>query len=1001
MSIKTITLLSIIFLFGKISSAQTGKNLVSGTNKTAQGNFHLVKDIDTTTSSSPYNFDYTYASGFCSMNGIVYYAADDGVHGIELWRSNGTKSGTRLVKDINPGPGSGNALNITKFKGKIYFSAFTEATGWELYQSDGTDTGTHLIKDLEGGPESSSPARFAAVNENLFFVTYYNPNSFIKSLWKTDGTENGTTKIMDFNSSSITQLTNASNLLFFVAYNSQVGRELWRSDGTSAGTYIVRNINPSTSFDNGPANLTAYGNLLYFSVDSSYYRYLYQSDGTSAGTRIVPNHNGITVAQPRGFPGNQDQPFAIANGSLFFAGYSSSSTGVDLYKYNLKGNKGITLVKDMFPGSYQSDLFTESIRSLNDTIYFIVPDSNGVHSQLWRSAGNSFNTTAIKTLPGLATTNNLYSLGKNLYFSCSSSTNGNEPWISNGTSAGTKLLMDINPGSFSSDPACFTLVGSQVYFGAFSSSNGRELWATNSDMNTNMVKDVNVSSTQSGFFASDGDAIALDSQHLVFSAYQPSTGHEIWVSDGTKSGTSLIKQLRGKDTSSFWRFYDSKKGKAYFIASSPENYQSIYVTDGTAAGTRKLISIPSRYDYFDDVKVSDNGIVFYSIHGFDTIPKGLWCTNVNGVNTLIGPGVFEFAVAGNFCYFSTNNSTYGKELWKSDGSSSGTVMVTDLNPGLSSSNPVNFIPYEKKILFSAQKGFDGGLYISDGTEAGTILLKGNTSISSYYGSAILNGQIYFAGADGNSSYGGELYRTDGTPGGTVLVKDINPESESSNPQNFITAGSTVYFMADDGVNGLELWKTNGSTNSTSMLKNITTGYVTPDVHDLSAVGNNLYFLDSSTLWKSDGTTEGTQKVSDEGLASTIAINYIIGVGNQLYLSDSTYKRGYELYKSDPVQGISQGINLSSATKEKIDQSLIAQLMGNPISNKLDINIISPKVQYLRISVINVSGVPVTSRSYNVSKGDNFLSFDAENWISGLYLIKISSDEGTVTLKAVK
>jgi ELWxxDGT repeat protein len=140
--------------------------------------------------------DREYVPPFVEINGFVYFTADDGTNGRELWRSDGTKPGTRMVKDINPW-GSSNPRYLTVVDGTLFFQADDGIQGVELFSSDGTEFGTGMVMDiLPAG--SSNPSHLFAV----------------------DG------------------------LLYFQANDGMTGIELWRSDGTAMGTKLVREINP-------------------------------------------------------------------------------------------------------------------------------------------------------------------------------------------------------------------------------------------------------------------------------------------------------------------------------------------------------------------------------------------------------------------------------------------------------------------------------------------------------------------------------------------------------------------------------------------------------------------------------------------------------------------------------------------------------------------------------------------------------------------------------------
>ena len=76
----------------------------------------LLKDLNLdTVSSSP--------SEITDVNGIAFFTADDGVHGAELWRTDGTASGTSLVADINPGGDSSSPTELTAVGGTLFFRA--------------------------------------------------------------------------------------------------------------------------------------------------------------------------------------------------------------------------------------------------------------------------------------------------------------------------------------------------------------------------------------------------------------------------------------------------------------------------------------------------------------------------------------------------------------------------------------------------------------------------------------------------------------------------------------------------------------------------------------------------------------------------------------------------------------------------------------------------------------------------------------------------------------
>lgn len=197
---------------------------------------------------------------------------------------------TQMVKDIWPGVGSSEASGKIAANGFFSFNANDSIHGLELWKTDGTEGGTHMVKDIFSGSLGSGVRNCAAVNGTLFFQTSDGIHGY--ELWESDGTEAGTVLVKDINpggspnSSYPEFLTNVNGILFFGAYGGTASTEqLWRSDGTEGGTYMVKQINPTgKAFDQmDPPDFTAVNNLLYFVADDGVHgREVWKSDGTES-----------------------------------------------------------------------------------------------------------------------------------------------------------------------------------------------------------------------------------------------------------------------------------------------------------------------------------------------------------------------------------------------------------------------------------------------------------------------------------------------------------------------------------------------------------------------------------------------------------------------------------------------------------------------------------------------------------------------------------------------
>jgi ELWxxDGT repeat protein len=405
--------------------------------------------------------------GGVNVNGLLYFGANDGTHGYELWKSDGTSVGTVMVKDIAPnstysGVGSSNPSYLTNVNGTLFFTAISMGRR-ELWKSDGTEAGTVMVKN-GGYSYDWEPTHLTNVNGTLFFrarITGY------ADLWKSDGTEAGTVLVKNIypgSSSDPSTLTNVKGTLYFTANNGTHGYELWKSDGTETGTVMVKDINPGSA-GAYPGRLTDVNGTLYFSANDGTHGYqLWKSDGTEAGT--------VSVINPE--LGYSSPNYLVnVNGLLYFS-VNDGTHGDELWKSD-GTEAGTVMVKDINPGSNSAS--PGGLTDVKGTLYFTA--TNGIDGiELWKSDGTETGTVMVKDLSSFWTSylGQLTNVNGTLYFTANEGTHGEELWKSDGTEAGTRMVADINPGSASSSVRNLTDVNGTLFFSADNGTNGRELY---------------------------------------------------------------------------------------------------------------------------------------------------------------------------------------------------------------------------------------------------------------------------------------------------------------------------------------------------------------------------------------------------------------------------------------------------------------------------------------------------------------------------------------------
>lgn len=730
----------------------------------------MVKDIRTgSAGSSPILY------GVAGNN--LLFMADNGVAGREIWKTDGTEANTVLVKDMNPGSAS-TTINASAIIGNtLFFAANTCiqscSLGEELYRTDGTDEGTKLVKDINTGSANSTPRLLTNLNGTLYFSA--TDGSVGSLLWKTDGTGDGTIVVKNLfegitgtGINSIAADTLNNRLILRASGGGTT--YLWRSDGTNAGTQIIP-ILGNNDANPAPNNVTIAANRIFFTATAAGITgtelYVTNPDATSA-TLVKDIYTGS--------PSSSITTLAtLGNKAVFFA--NSIQYGIEPWVSD-GTEPGTVLLKDLKNNSNSAS--PANLLDVNGTLFFSAADGDVNNNELWKSDGTTAGTVLVKEIwPGLSGSNpgNFCTIDGVLYFTARNDLNNVELWRSDGTEGGTFMVKDIIPGSTSgSFPVRLTAMNGILYFFANHPTIGTELTRSDgTDAGTLLVKEILPGSS----ILLSTSPIFVAGNQLFFAFSDGTSGTELWKSDGTAEGTLLVKDIApGNGSSNPGNFYLAN-GTLYFTANDGVNGNELWKTDGTAAGTVIVKDVfagsgsgnPQQFVEFE------NNLVFWG-------PGGLWksngtdagtlkmvdvtgtisnLTNVGGTLFFAGgpnatlmksnltqegtktilnssPGLAvnsavpltnssQLFAVGNTVYFRSANvlpgmtSSPGFEPWKCVNNADTGILLTDLLPGTGSSNPGGFTLSNGNLFFSATTAELGTelfkLFIGGGIPAAT------------------------------------------------------------------------------------------------------------------------------------------------------------------------------------------------------------------------------------------------------------------------------------------
>ncbi|MFT2009492.1 ELWxxDGT repeat protein [Pontibacter sp. 13R65] len=964
----------------------------------AQRQLTHILDEDSDLPSSP--------SEFCEYKGKVYFAASSDFYGEELWVSDGTEANTKLFVDLNPGPGYASPKSLLILNNELFFIAADGTGGHQVFKINKNNDEVERVTDFT----DKYIKTLTIVGDQIFFLV--DDNGYLQ-LWKTDGSKAGTTFIKTNISTSVSALImdniqisksvasfeGSLNGLFYFELSSftNTGASLWRSDGTTAGTILLadRLIGNGAGTNGlgsgGTSYLTQhifYKNYLYFVTESGIMKtdgsvvntetvvsinngsnfvgytdvvelddkmyfsffvlhnnrhFIWESDGTNANTRLV-------------YDTNSSQYFAPSNllpkdGKLLFTSKGATEGSTSIVSFNPK-DLAVTSIIQLEDGMNKPDSFyfgrmANMLYNLNGSIVAGVTKRT---STTYKSSYFINIEAGTKEVgPDIYYTNHFHPYKNKFFFSALTPKQGVELWITDGVPANTGLLKNIHTGKMGLNFSMMKSVGNSIVFGANDPGTGvgYELMRYDSKTKvTSVLTDINKGAASS----TPQDACKFKSK-LFFSALQPETGRQLWVTDGTSDGTSLVSDMVPGQGSSSPTLLTNVCDHTLYFRISNDSRDHLMITDGSSI--TKLIDV-----------------------GVNSLGNSNWITNI--------------IAAGEKAYFSVSGG--GDYLWASDGTEAGTVKIKDL-----------------KNIYQLTYGQDGYVYIvanqtgssfsplmlwkSDGTATGTkpVFEPEQLPLTNIRDLFAYNNAMYFVAS--NESSGNEIWKTDGTFAGTSMLKEIAPGKLSaiSNP-NFTIYNNKLYFAATDGEHGTELWSTDGTAANTVMVHDIAEGAHGSFPGNLTLIEDKMYFSATTPaygteLWVTNGSSFTMVADILPGENHSAPSN-IMSIDKEIFFMANTASEGRQLWS------LANGV-VANVEDDIFTKSLT--VFPNPATDHLT-------VDYDGLSggrIKNISIFDMVGRKQEVATSLEGKKVHIGNLTPGIYLITFEIGQERFTRKFIK
>ncbi|MEQ9101763.1 MAG: choice-of-anchor D domain-containing protein [Imperialibacter sp.] len=715
-----------------------------------------------------------------SIGEKVFFLANDGIHGQEIWVTDGTGEGTNLLVDINPGAvGVSNNIKFLPVGDNLFFFIDNK----QFWKTDGTPDGTTLIKDFTpfNAIVGYSDREIHVVSNEVFFIV----GSSGYSIWKTDGTPDGTGVVIEnLQSSNLRTLNN--ELLFVQRCNTtqsclykvntmtaelelvatipiqylhnistevdgsiffEGGNELWKTDGTEPGTIKIADLEASNSSGYNWNYAFVNNRFLFTFIGNASGHEIWVSDGTTEGTSILRDFNpGLEASRPE---------FLSSSESFSFISLNDGQKGRELWATQ---------------GSPETTISVGDLRTVPESL--TIKDAETVGNDLVLYLGRDFDNNQAPNLVNVTDENTLKAIGRN----------GSYTYLTNYTASlevlGESIIFKAHEvtnnaihtnlflfkdgtlesvAELSISPTNISIANGVAFFSNDEAAYGGELWMSDGTIESvKMIKDI-ASGTSSGTYEGSGLSVEyVPGTGYFFTANDRIHGPELWKSDLTDEGTSMLKDIRvgpwGSLPSNFYVFKDM----LFFLTEKETAVHEIWVTDGTEIGTQRL------FDHSNTI------------------------------------GAIEYHTLGDWLYYVIRNNSFFYELWKTDGTSEGTELVETLGQ-FYIANEDPFIPLNETLIYIKKSEGYGYDYFSLSAESNEQIYHSETGYLGGY--TVVDDYLLFW--EGDNLLNSTMLGTDGSAEGTTLLYDLTESSGVKRIDNPFNFKSDLVFQGEkDGITSI-------------------------------------------------------------------------------------------------------------------------------------------------------------------------------------------------------